>query len=154
MSKHGWLIENGKQGDELRYRTMEQAMIVWTADHMKAIRFCRRQDAEMFAEGDEDASVSLSIAGWIPKQRPYRTLMRLEFDRKVPLLEQRLRVADVKQPGRKHQKRKGAKAKEKDKATAKRRHALELKKAAKYNALVAAYWRGQRDTYPRLKRKL
>lgn len=74
--------------------------------------------------------------------------MRLEFNAGTPLLEQRLRVADAKQPGRKHQKRKGAKAKEKARATTKRRLALKAKKAAKLKAAVAAYWRGERDTFP------
>lgn len=51
----GWLIENGKSGEELRYRTMEQGVVTWTPDHMKALRFARREDAEMFAEEDEGA---------------------------------------------------------------------------------------------------
>lgn len=51
----GWLIENGKFGDELRYRTIDQGLPVWTADHMKAIRFARRADAELFAAEDDDA---------------------------------------------------------------------------------------------------
>lgn len=74
--------------------------------------------------------------------------MRLEFNAGTPLLEQRLRVADAKQPGRKHQKRKGEKAKEKERATAKRRAALKAKKASRLKAAVAAYWRGGRDTFP------
>lgn len=51
----GWLIENGKQGDELRYRTIRQGLPAWTDDHNEAIRFARRADAEMFAAEDEDA---------------------------------------------------------------------------------------------------
>jgi hypothetical protein len=51
----GWLIENGKQGDELRYRNMEQGIPTWTADPNEALRFARRIDAEKFAEEDEDA---------------------------------------------------------------------------------------------------
>jgi hypothetical protein len=51
----GWLVENGKSGDELRYRTMEQGLAVWTADNLKALRFARREDAEMFSQEDEDA---------------------------------------------------------------------------------------------------
>lgn len=51
----GWLIENGKSGDALRYRTMEQGMPAWTADNLKALRFARRADAEMFAAEDDAA---------------------------------------------------------------------------------------------------
>lgn len=54
-TQYGWLVENGKSGDELRYRTMRQGMIVWTADHNEALRFARREDAERFAAEDEDA---------------------------------------------------------------------------------------------------
>ncbi|MES1989259.1 MAG: hypothetical protein V4440_14740 [Pseudomonadota bacterium] len=53
--QRGWLVENGKQGNELRYRTIEQGSVIWTDDHMKAIRFARRADAELFAEEDMDA---------------------------------------------------------------------------------------------------
>ena len=51
----GWLIENGKSGRDLRYRTMEQGLTAWTEDHHKAIRFARRVDAEMFCAEDMDA---------------------------------------------------------------------------------------------------
>lgn len=53
----GWLIENGKSGSELRYRTWNElgAGPEWTDDHMKATRYCRRIDAELAASGDEDA---------------------------------------------------------------------------------------------------
>ena len=52
----GWLVENGKSGSELRYRTIgENGWPIWTADNLRAIRFARRQDAEMFSAEDEDA---------------------------------------------------------------------------------------------------
>jgi len=54
-TEYGWVVENGKQGDELRYRTMRDGLPAWTADHMEALRFCRRIDAERFAEEDEEA---------------------------------------------------------------------------------------------------
>jgi hypothetical protein len=54
-TEYGWLIENGKQGDELRYRTFRQGLPEWTADHHEATRFCRRIDAERFCEADEEA---------------------------------------------------------------------------------------------------
>jgi hypothetical protein len=55
QSETGWLVENGKQGDELRYRTMANGWPEWTADHNEAIRFARRIDADRFAAEDEDA---------------------------------------------------------------------------------------------------
>lgn len=51
----GWLIENGKSGSQLLYRTMEQGNFTWTPDHNIALRFARREDAERVAEEDEDA---------------------------------------------------------------------------------------------------
>lgn len=51
-----WLVENGRQqGDGLAYRYMDHGMPLWTEDPHKAIRFARREDAEMFAAEDEDA---------------------------------------------------------------------------------------------------
>jgi hypothetical protein len=55
MTEYGWLIENGKQGEELRYRNMNQGAITWIADANEALRFARRIDAEKFAAEDEDA---------------------------------------------------------------------------------------------------
>lgn len=74
--------------------------------------------------------------------------MRLEFSSDVSLLEQRLRVANAKQPGRKHHKRKGAKALEREKATNRRRVKYESAQFTKYKARVAAYRQGSLDTYP------
>jgi hypothetical protein len=54
----GWLIENGGQFEELRYRFMDNdagGVIGWTPDHAKALRFARRADAEQFCYHDEDA---------------------------------------------------------------------------------------------------
>lgn len=54
----GWLIENGRQFEELRYRFMDNdagGVIGWTPDHAKALRFARRADAEQFCYHDEDA---------------------------------------------------------------------------------------------------
>lgn len=51
----GWIIENGKDGDELRYRTILNGVPTWTAFSVVALRFARRVDAERFAEEDEDA---------------------------------------------------------------------------------------------------
>lgn len=54
-TEYGWLVENGKQGDELRYRTWRDGMPAWTADHNEATRYCRRIDAERAHQEDEDA---------------------------------------------------------------------------------------------------
>lgn len=74
--------------------------------------------------------------------------MRLEFDRSVPVSEQRDRVRAAKEPGRKHQKRPGAKAVERAKATARRRAALLANQAKKHSDAVAAYWRGEAEMHP------
>lgn len=54
-TEYGWLVENGKQGDELRYRTWRDGLPEWTADHDEATRYCRRIDAERAHREDEDA---------------------------------------------------------------------------------------------------
>lgn len=54
-SEYGWLVENGKDGDALRYRTWEDGMPAWTADHDVATRYARRIDAERAHQEDEDA---------------------------------------------------------------------------------------------------
>lgn len=77
--------------------------------------------------------------------------MKQDFDRSVPLIEQRMRVAAAKEPGRKHQKRPGVKAIERRKLASRRHAALVAMKRRKFKELVAAYWRGDRETYPGLK---
>ena len=54
-TRYAWLIENGKQGDELRYRSMDQGQPTWTTSPHEALNFSRRKDAECFAAEDEDA---------------------------------------------------------------------------------------------------
>lgn len=78
--------------------------------------------------------------------------MRQDFDRSVPLIEQRMRVAAAKEPGRKHQHRPGIRANERKKLAAKRHAASMARKKAQFKALVAAYWRGERETYPQGRR--
>lgn len=74
--------------------------------------------------------------------------MRMDFDSSVSKVDQILRSASRKEPGRKHQKRIGAKKKEKLKATAKRRAKLQTSSMRKYKEQVSKYWNGERDTYP------
>jgi len=47
-----WLCENGEV--QPSYITVENGMLVWTKDHLKALRLSRRDDAEMIAEICED----------------------------------------------------------------------------------------------------
>lgn len=55
VTEYGWLVENGKSGDELRYRTWRDGMSAWTADPNEATHYCRRIDAERAHQEDEDA---------------------------------------------------------------------------------------------------
>ena len=50
-----WLIESGAAAPNTEYRYMDQMGFHWSKDVNKAIRFARREDAEMAAAGDEDA---------------------------------------------------------------------------------------------------
>lgn len=52
--EYGWLVEREINGIP-HWRTIDRGFITWTTDSVKAIRFCRREDAEMFAFEDEDA---------------------------------------------------------------------------------------------------
>ena len=73
----------------------------------------------------------------------------MPFDAKVPLVEQRKRAAGRKKVGRKHNHKAGP-GKAALKAERKRKfHATKLAlRRQRYHAAVAAYWRGERDTYP------
>jgi hypothetical protein len=48
----GWLIENAER---LYLTTDATGFFAWTKDNLDAIRFCRRQDAEKVASGNDDA---------------------------------------------------------------------------------------------------
>lgn len=74
--------------------------------------------------------------------------MKLVFKPGTPLIEQLTRLYAAKEPGRKHQKRKGVRAKERERASQQRSKDRTAKKAAKYKAQVSAYWRGELDTFP------
>lgn len=54
-SGEAWVIGDGGSHGETRFRTMKQGMPAWTLDQQEALQFARRQDAELFAEEDEDA---------------------------------------------------------------------------------------------------
>lgn len=78
--------------------------------------------------------------------------MRMTFDAKTPLLEQRMRAAGRKKVGRKHNHTVGpGKA---ALAVERKRKALATKRARawkRFQDAVRAYWRGERDTYPKKK---
>lgn len=54
-TEYRWLVENGKEGDELRYRTWKNGVPAWTKDRNRATGYCRRIDAERAHQEDEDA---------------------------------------------------------------------------------------------------
>lgn len=74
--------------------------------------------------------------------------MRLDFDKDVPLLEQIMRVSKSKQPGRRHQHKPGSRVNEKRKASRVRASKIRSCKAKKFKEKVAAYWRGELQTFP------
>ena len=49
MSESGWLIERG-EASAPEYLTVQSEQFAWTRDHMKALRLCRREDADRLAE--------------------------------------------------------------------------------------------------------
>lgn len=50
-----WLIENGKEGEKIRYRAWKNGFSCWVVDPYEATWFVRRQDAESLCVEDEDA---------------------------------------------------------------------------------------------------
>lgn len=72
--------------------------------------------------------------------------MRQTFDKSVPLSEQRERVANAKVKGWKHGvKRRNWKVKEKGR----NRAAFKKMQRDKFRAKAAAYWKGEREAFPR-----
>lgn len=61
LETRGWVVANGN-GDKWRIMTMMGPD--WVDDVDKALWFARRQDAEAFAEGDEDAWLVQAVKGW------------------------------------------------------------------------------------------
>lgn len=75
--------------------------------------------------------------------------MKRDFPQGTPVWEQLLSVSGMQQPGRKHQKRKGVKAKQRANDSAKAGSAVKRRKTDLWHAKVRAYWLGLRDTYPK-----
>lgn len=48
--ERGWLIEHDSKAGGPVYLTVENEMFTWTRDSTKAIRLCRRVDAELLAQ--------------------------------------------------------------------------------------------------------
>lgn len=49
--QYGFLIENGKSGNDLRYLTKSCGHEAWTGNHLEAMRFGRKEDAERYNYG-------------------------------------------------------------------------------------------------------
>ena len=75
--------------------------------------------------------------------------MRQTFKAGIELKEQRDRVADAKQPGRKHQKRKGPTRLTEVHNAAKKTVVMRMGKVKKRSQQVAAFWRGELDEFPK-----
>ena len=67
-TESAWLIE--QSGNAIRYATVEDGMFAWTPDVSEAIRFSRRDDAEMYAEliGDDDVHIREHVWTDTPKR--------------------------------------------------------------------------------------
>lgn len=68
---NGYVVDNGKEGADKRYRCMNQyGLVDWTPDQDKGLRFARREDAESFSREDEDA---WCITPYVPPVSPQRS---------------------------------------------------------------------------------
>ena len=52
---YAWLIENGKDGDDIKYRAWKDGFSCWVSNPYEAVWFVRREDAESISMEDEDA---------------------------------------------------------------------------------------------------
>jgi hypothetical protein len=69
------------------------------------------------------------------------------FDKKTPLWEQRIRVAEAKNPGWKHGTRRRPSSRKAQQKAVTRKLAKDAR-ARRYKAKVRAYWTGQSDKHP------
>jgi len=74
--------------------------------------------------------------------------MRVDIDQHAPWLEQFSRCQGRKVSGRKHKKRMGQKAIDRNKAHIERSSALKNIKGSAYKIAVAEFWRGNLDKFP------
>jgi len=58
----GWLIERRSPHPE--WLTVRAGMFDWTTDSLKAIRLCRRQDADTLAEIFENEDIRIEEHQW------------------------------------------------------------------------------------------
>lgn len=72
-----WIVANGKEGDEIRFRSLDQGLPIWVDAPEKALQFARRCDAELFAFEDEDA--------WLLVEYPPRKCL-LELAKEFPAI--------------------------------------------------------------------
>jgi hypothetical protein len=74
--------------------------------------------------------------------------VKQDFPASMPRDEQIARRKQAQKPGRKHQKRPGVRAKERMRASLRRGLERRSQLAKDHKRQVAAYFRGERDTYP------
>ena len=77
--------------------------------------------------------------------------MRLDFPVDMPLHEQLMRVASAKQPGRKHNKRPGVRAKDRQAAQVKKARVQRQKLDKRKSDSIRAYWAGESEENPAAK---
>lgn len=70
-NQFAWLIERSSVGGALWYLTVHKDLFDWTHDSTQAIRFARRQDAEMVARVIGDEVSRVAEHGWyLPPVQP------------------------------------------------------------------------------------
>jgi hypothetical protein len=57
-----WVVTDGGNGTECRFRTVEFGCPAWTDNIDEALQFARRRDADLFASEDEDAWSILPVS--------------------------------------------------------------------------------------------
>jgi hypothetical protein len=68
LQEQGWIICDSRLTEKTKFRAIKGGDYLWVEDHEKAIRFLRREDAEDFAEGDEDAWAIIPYCDLFPKE--------------------------------------------------------------------------------------
>jgi hypothetical protein len=63
MRESGWLIENRDESSP-RWLAVDCGVFDWTNDSLKAIRFCRREDADQIAEVVGEDADSITEHAW------------------------------------------------------------------------------------------
>lgn len=73
----GWLVEN-HEGGRIRYLSFDHSgMIEWVEDSLKALRCCRREDAEQLAHGGDLYDLRIAEHSWHSRPEPTTLSLRL-----------------------------------------------------------------------------